>query len=138
MCRGSRIAPRAGERKRAIEVTGYANSIAEEANTKAEKALSCAFRANCIAVKARKRRTASNCFFLEFVSPPPAACSSTIHGRANPSGLGFPSFPKKRTAKPGTKTSEFVARFRTKPKTRFRTRFYTWTPNLRGWLSHEN
>ena len=35
------------------------------------------------------------------------------------------SFPKKRTAKPGIKMSEFVARFRTKPKTRFRTRFYS-------------
>ena len=46
---------------------------------------------------------------------------------SEPLRLGFPSFPKKRTAKPGTKTSEFVARFRTKPETRFRTRFYSWT-----------
>ena len=36
-------------------------------------------------------------------------------------------FQKKRTAKPGTKTSEFVARFRTKPGAHFRTRSNSWT-----------
>ena len=36
-------------------------------------------------------------------------------------------FMRELTARPGTKNSEFGARFRTKPETRFRTRSYSWT-----------
>ena len=42
------------------------------------------------------------------------------------------SFPEMRTAKRGTKMNEFVARFRTKPDTRFRTRFYSWKSQPEG------
>ena len=41
-----------------------------------------------------------------YVARPCAPCSLTIHGRANPPRLGFPSFP---TAEPGATTREFVA-----------------------------
>ena len=60
------------------------------------------------------------------VPQPKLLCAHSSWERATRSGWDFQSFPKKRTAKPGTNTSEFVARFRTKPETRFRTRFYSW------------